>query len=87
MRVDSYRMDPKDKDKEELGDLDEQKENAENYWQVIRNYGVTIFDLCEVVPDGIVVYFPTRDLMKDIRAEWEAKENIYERINSQKRVF
>jgi Rad3-related DNA helicase len=39
------------------------------------------------VPDGVVVYFPSRDIMKECRAEWELKENIYERINKTKKIF
>lgn len=33
----------------------------EHYWQIIRSYGVLIYDLCEVVADGVVcTYRPER---------------------------
>ena len=46
-----------------------------------------IHDLCEIVPDGLVVYFPTREILRECRAEWEVRENIYERICHKKKVF
>lgn len=46
-----------------------------------------VHDICELMPDGVVVYFPTRTLLKDCRAEWESKENIYEKINELKPIF
>jgi len=74
MQINSYKY---IESKEESMDSDERKEAVEHYWQNIRAYGVMIFDLCDIVPDGIVVYFPNRDIMKECRAEWEEKENIY----------
>jgi DNA excision repair protein ERCC-2 len=67
--------------------MDDKKEDKELYSQIIRSYGVLIHDICELVPDGIVVYFPTRDILKECRAEWEIKENIYEKINKTKHIF
>lgn len=32
-----------------------------------------IYDLCDIVPDGIVVYFPSRHLLREYRAEWEER--------------
>lgn len=46
-----------------------------------------VHDICELTPDGVVVYFPSRALLKECRAEWESKENIYEKINQIKRIF
>lgn len=44
-------------------------------------------DICELTPDGVVVYFPSRALLRECRAEWESKENIYEKINQIKRIY
>lgn len=39
------------------------------------------------MPDGVVVYFPSKDILRDCQLEWELKENIYDRINSKKKIF
>ena len=60
LMINSYKM----SSKEDLVEGEEKKEADETYCQLIRSYGVMIFDLCETVPDGIVVYFPSKEIMR-----------------------
>jgi hypothetical protein len=39
------------------------------------------------VPDGVIVYFPSKEILRDCQLEWELKENIYDRINKTKKIF
>ena len=74
-------------ERREMEQVEEKKEDSEQYKQVIRAYGVLVHDLCEIVPDGVVVYFPSPQILKECRTEWEQRENIYKRINKTKKVF
>ena len=74
-------------EKRQLEPGEDNKDDNEQYKRVIRAYGVLVHDLCEIVPDGVVVYFPTVQVLHECRTEWEKRENIYERINKTKKVF
>ena len=37
---------------------------------VVRNFGTILIDYCKVVPDGIVVFFPSYLYMESIVAAW-----------------
>ena len=50
---------------------------------VIRNYGNLIIDLCKFVPDGLVVYFPSFELMEDFTFRWK-KMSILDEIMANK---
>jgi DNA excision repair protein ERCC-2 len=67
--------------------LEDRKVDKDHYNQIIRAYGVLVHDICELTPDGVVVYFPSRALLRECRTEWESKENIYEKINQIKRIY
>ena len=73
LHINSFKMQRRD----ELGEVEQKKDTSEHYDQIIRSYGVLIYDLCEVIPDGIVVYFPSKEILRECRIEWEAKQNIY----------
>ncbi len=46
-----------------------------------------MYDLCEVVSDGIVVYFPNTSVIEKFKHEWTKNEDIFKKINQVKRVF
>jgi DNA excision repair protein ERCC-2 len=54
--------------------------------QVVRNYGSLLIELSKVVPDGIVVFFPSYGFMKDLIVEWNQK-GILEEILKHKLIF
>ena len=37
---------------------------------VIRNYGKLLIDLCSLVPDGLVGFFPSYKFMEDVVFQW-----------------
>ena len=51
-------------------DIQDKKFDRQNYSQIIRAYGVLIYDLCQIIPDGVVAYFPTREILRECRAQW-----------------
>ena len=51
-----------------------------------RNYGNLIIELSRIVPDGIVVFFPSYGYMKDLIVEWNQK-GILEEILKNKLIF
>ena len=48
---------------EDLRIPDQSKQDAEEYSEIIKAYGVLLYDLCEVVSDGILVFFPSFSIM------------------------
>ncbi|KAG0437526.1 General transcription and DNA repair factor IIH helicase subunit XPD [Dictyocoela muelleri] len=44
---------------------------------VVRNYGVLLQELCKIVPDGIVVFFPSYIYMEEIVSLWSTNKMIY----------
>ncbi len=47
--------------------------------------GRTILNLCNVVPGGIVVFFPSYDYEKKVHAHWEAS-GILSKLEKRKKV-
>lgn len=39
---------------------------------VVRNYGLLLLELCRVVPDGVVCFFPSYAYLRTVVAAWEA---------------
>lgn len=52
----------------------------------MRNYGNLLVELSKVVPDGIVVFFPSYGFMKDLIVDWNQK-GILEEILKNKLIF
>ncbi|KAG0419663.1 General transcription and DNA repair factor IIH helicase subunit XPD [Dictyocoela roeselum] len=44
---------------------------------VVRNYGILLQELCRIVPDGIVVFFPSYIYMEEIVSLWSLNKMIY----------
>lgn len=63
------------------------KEDSEHDSLIVKAYGVLLYDLCEVISDGIIVYFPSPHIIAKFKKEWLEKEDIYKKINQVKRVF
>jgi DNA excision repair protein ERCC-2 len=54
--------------------------------QVIRNYGALLIELSKIVPDGIIVFFPSYAYMRDLVLDWKQK-GIIDEILKQKLIF
>lgn len=54
----------------------------------IRSLGNTILEFSKVVPDGLLVFFPSYKFMNDCILFWKRySEGIWSTINKQKRIF
>lgn len=51
--------------------------------------GQTIANLCNVIPDGVVVFFPSFTYLDQVYKRWASPESgkILERIEKRKKVF
>ncbi|KAK4124074.1 DNA repair helicase [Parathielavia appendiculata] len=60
---------------------------------IIRQLGLTLLNICSVVPDGVVVFFPSYGYLDDVVAVWQTKEaakphgTTWDRLASKKAVF
>ncbi|KAL2751858.1 hypothetical protein ACRALDRAFT_1078306 [Sodiomyces alcalophilus JCM 7366] len=59
---------------------------------MISQLGVAISNMCAVVPDGVVVFFPSYGYLDQVVAVWEARQqgepkSIWERMQERKAVF
>ncbi|KAF3313568.1 ATP-dependent DNA helicase chl1 [Orbilia oligospora] len=60
--------------------------------KLITELGKTIFNLCKVIPHGVVVFFPSYAYLETVVKVWEEKgpegtASIYENLQSRKAVF
>lgn len=53
---------------------------------VVRNYGSLLVELCSIVPDGVVAYFPSYSYMESLLQEWDAM-GILRELTKYKLVF
>lgn len=59
---------------------------------MVNQLGLAILNMCAVVPDGVVVFFPSYGYLDEVVATWEAKSpgeprSIWERLQDRKAVF
>ncbi|KAI0018902.1 DNA repair helicase [Xylariomycetidae sp. FL0641] len=56
---------------------------------MIRDLGLALLNTCSVVPDGVVVFFPSYGYLDDVVATWNDKtdKSIWERLQAKKAVF
>jgi len=53
---------------------------------VVRNYGNLLIELCGIVPDGIVCFFPSYKYMEDVLLQWN-QMGILDQISEYKLTF
>jgi DNA excision repair protein ERCC-2 len=53
---------------------------------VIRNFGAMLVELCSVIPDGVVAFFPSYSYMESLISEWDAI-GILRELTKSKLVF
>ena len=58
---------------------------------MIRQLGLALLNICSVVPDGVVVFFPSYGYLDEVVKVWEVPEDnnkaIWERLQAKKAVF
>ncbi|ROT37810.1 DNA repair helicase [Sodiomyces alkalinus F11] len=59
---------------------------------MVNQLGVAISNMCAVVPDGVVVFFPSYGYLDQVIATWEARQpgetkSVWERMQERKAVF
>jgi chromosome transmission fidelity protein 1 len=60
---------------------------------MIRQLGLVLLNICSVVPDGVVVFFPSYGYLDEVVAVWQTQEaatphgTIWDRLASKKAVF
>jgi len=59
---------------------------------MIRELGLAILNICTVVPDGVVVFFPSYGYLDEVVAAWSVRgagepKSIWERLQAKKDVF
>ncbi|KAG5953266.1 hypothetical protein E4U53_006194 [Claviceps sorghi] len=62
--------------------------------EMIKELGLAILNICSVVPDGVVVFFPSYGYLDEVSAAWgrvsqkkNAQPTIWDRLQARKRVF
>ncbi|GAB0134464.1 hypothetical protein EsDP_00002835 [Epichloe bromicola] len=63
--------------------------------EMVKDLGLAILNICSVVPDGVVVFFPSYGYLDEVSAAWSSRspqENsgqptIWDRLQARKRVF
>lgn len=53
---------------------------------MIRNYGLLLVELCEIVPDGIVCFFPSYRFMEEVIMKWN-EIKILDQISEYKLLY
>lgn len=53
---------------------------------MVRNYGNLLIELCGIVPDGIVCFFPSYKYMEDVLLQWN-QMGILDQISEYKLTF
>ncbi|KAF6808961.1 DNA repair helicase [Colletotrichum sojae] len=59
---------------------------------MVSQLGLAILNMCNVVPDGVVVFFPSYGYLDEVVAVWETKnagepKSVWERLQDRKSVF
>ncbi|KXJ89276.1 DNA repair helicase [Microdochium bolleyi] len=59
---------------------------------MVRELGLAILNICTVVPDGVVVFFPSYGYLDEVVAAWSSRtpaepKSIWERLKAKKEVF
>ncbi|GAO15845.1 hypothetical protein UVI_02051730 [Ustilaginoidea virens] len=58
---------------------------------MVQELGLAILNICSVVPDGVVVFFPSYGYLDEVVAAWSRQQpgpqTIWDRLQSRKRVF
>ncbi|KAL1837797.1 hypothetical protein VTJ49DRAFT_3384 [Mycothermus thermophilus] len=60
---------------------------------MIRQLGLVLLNICSVVPDGVVVFFPSYKYLEDVVQAWQGKDaepqpqSIWERLSGKKAVL
>jgi chromosome transmission fidelity protein 1 len=63
---------------------------------MIRQLGLTLLNICSVVPDGVVVFFPSHGYLDEVVAAWQtheptattaAQSTLWDRLETKKAVF
>ncbi|KAH7122945.1 helicase C-terminal domain-containing protein [Dactylonectria macrodidyma] len=60
--------------------------------EMITQLGLAILNLCSLVPDGVVIFFPSYGYLDEVVAVWEQKQGangppIWDRLGSRKALF
>ncbi|KAF6822124.1 DNA repair helicase [Colletotrichum musicola] len=60
--------------------------------EMVSQLGLAILNICNVVPDGVVVFFPSYGYLDEVVAVWETKgagepKSVWERLQDRKSVF
>lgn len=60
---------------------------------MINELGLSILNICTIVPDGVVVFFPSYNYLSSIVAQWSQPsaapntQTIFQRLNAKKPIF
>ncbi|EMR08384.1 hypothetical protein PNEG_03224 [Pneumocystis murina B123] len=59
---------------------------------MLNELGSTLINLCRVIPDGVICFFPSYDYLENIIKKWNIKQegtkfSIWERLEQKKRIF
>lgn len=60
--------------------------------EMVTQLGLCVLNICSVVPDGVVVFFPSYGYLDQVSAVWQQKqagssESIWQRLQSRKTIF
>ncbi|KAG6008263.1 hypothetical protein E4U21_004725 [Claviceps maximensis] len=61
--------------------------------EMIKELGLAILNICSVVPDGVVIFFPSYGYLDEVSAAWgrstqkNTQPTIWDRLQARKRVF
>ncbi len=59
---------------------------------MIAQLGLSILNMCSIVPDGVVVFFPSYSYLDDVVEVWQKRQetgtqSIWERLEARKKIF
>ncbi|KAK4225677.1 ATP-dependent RNA helicase chl1, partial [Podospora fimiseda] len=59
---------------------------------MIRSLGLAILNICSIVPDGVVIFFPSYGYLDEVVSTWQQSQNsdkssIWDRVSLRKTVF
>ncbi|RDA95664.1 hypothetical protein CP533_1216, partial [Ophiocordyceps camponoti-saundersi (nom. inval.)] len=49
--------------------------------------GLAVVNLCSVVPDGVVIFFPSYGYLEEMVRAWQGQPRIWDRLQSRKSIF